>query len=58
MGNIISLKLHGKWDIVAHLSSQFKSNGLSFTLLKSKETKDEVQLKKLGLKIIEIQIKL
>jgi hypothetical protein len=25
MGNIISLKLHGKWDIaVAHLSSQFK----------------------------------
>jgi hypothetical protein len=38
MGNIISLKLHGKWDIAAHLSSQFKSNRTPpLTSLKSKD---------------------
>jgi hypothetical protein len=46
------------YSSVAHLSSQFKKVTDSPSHFKNLKTKDEVQLKKLGLKIIEIQIKL
>jgi AraC-like DNA-binding protein len=45
------------YSSVAHLSSQFKKvTGLSPSHFKNLKTKDEVQLKKLGLKIIEIKL--
>jgi AraC-like DNA-binding protein len=56
--NITEIAWKMGYSSVAHLSSQFKSNGLSPSHFKNLKTKDEVQLKKLGLKIIEIQIKL
>jgi AraC-like DNA-binding protein len=55
MGNITEIAWKMGYSSVAHLSSQFKKVTDSLHTLKIK-TKDEVQLKKLGLKIIEIKL--
>jgi hypothetical protein len=49
MGNIISLKLHGKWDIAAHLSSQFKKvTGLSPSHFKNLKDKRRSPIEEIG----------